>query len=232
MEKCLTQTERQEKKTAIRYLRGELKERLDYLNGEPDNLCKAYQTIIESMQRQIGVKDVVKETHSVLRAEQISFKAMLRIFNFFSELTPDERSVVIEASENGEFDRQLFSSASFFFVLRALHYRYSILGIPSLAGKIDKKRKKKRKTTACQPPSSSFLQYISDSRILDENFFFRISYPSILLIANDCRMNYCYHSYYNPKPHTAYILLYFFKRSFSSSFCFCQFGKRNLLFVL
>ena len=47
MEKCLTQSERQEKKTAIKYLRGELKERLDYLNGEPDNLCKAYQAIIE-----------------------------------------------------------------------------------------------------------------------------------------------------------------------------------------
>ena len=104
MEKCLTQAERQEKKTAIKYLRGELKEHLDYLNGEPDNLCKAYQTIIESMQRQIGAKDVVEETHSVLRTEQIGFKAMLRIFNFFSELTPDERSVVIEASENGEFD--------------------------------------------------------------------------------------------------------------------------------
>lgn len=104
MEKCLTQTERQEKKTAVRYLRGELKERLDYLSGEPDNLCKAYQAIIESMQCQIGAKDVVKETHSVLRAEQISFKAMLRIFNFFSELTPDERNIVIEASENGEFD--------------------------------------------------------------------------------------------------------------------------------
>ena len=29
---------------------------------------------------------------------------MLRIFNFFSELTPDERNVVIEASENGAFD--------------------------------------------------------------------------------------------------------------------------------
>ena len=69
MEKCLTQTERQEKKTAIRYLRGELKERLEYLNGEPDTLCKAYQAIIESMQRQIGAKDVVEETHSVLRAE-------------------------------------------------------------------------------------------------------------------------------------------------------------------
>ena len=33
MEKCLTPEERQEKKTVIRYLRGELKERLDYLNG-------------------------------------------------------------------------------------------------------------------------------------------------------------------------------------------------------
>ena len=104
MKKCLTQTERQEKKPAIRYLRGELKERLDYLNGEPDNLCKAYQAIIESVQRQIGAKDVVEETHSVLRAEQISFKAMLRIFNFFAELTPDERDVAIEASKNGEFD--------------------------------------------------------------------------------------------------------------------------------
>ena len=29
---------------------------------------------------------------------------MLRIFNFFAELTPDERDVVIEASNNGEFD--------------------------------------------------------------------------------------------------------------------------------
>lgn len=104
MEKCLTPEEKKEKKAAIKYLREELKERLEYLNGEPDNLCKAYQAIIESMQCQIGAKDVVKETHSVLRAEQISFKAMLRIFNFFSELTPDERNIVIEASENGEFD--------------------------------------------------------------------------------------------------------------------------------
>lgn len=56
MEKCLTQSERQEKKTAIRYLRGELKERLDCLNGETDNLCKAYQAIIESMQHQLETK--------------------------------------------------------------------------------------------------------------------------------------------------------------------------------
>lgn len=104
MEKCLTPEERQGKEVVIKYLRGELKDRMDYLNGEPDNLCKAYQTIIEFMQRQIGAKDVVEETHSVLCAEQISFKAMLRIFNFFSELTPDERSVIIEASKNGEFD--------------------------------------------------------------------------------------------------------------------------------
>ena len=66
MEKCLTQSERQEKKTAIKYLRGELKERLDYLNGEPDNLCKAYQAIIDSMQHQLETRDIIKETHDFL----------------------------------------------------------------------------------------------------------------------------------------------------------------------
>lgn len=71
MEKCLTQSERQEKKTAIKYLRGELKERLDYLNGEPDNLCKAYQAIIESMQHQVEARDIVKETHDFLNNEKI-----------------------------------------------------------------------------------------------------------------------------------------------------------------
>lgn len=147
MEKCLTQTERQEKKTAIRYLRGELKERLDYLNGEPDNLCKAYQAIIESMQCQIGAKDVVKETHSVLRAEQISFKAMLRIFNFFSELTPDERNIVIEASENGEFDGE-FDGNVF-----TLFFALSFFSILDIKAKIpDSKKGKKQRT-----PAASFF---------------------------------------------------------------------------
>ena len=41
MEKCLTPEERQGKEVVIKYLRGELKDRMDYLNGEPDNLCKA-----------------------------------------------------------------------------------------------------------------------------------------------------------------------------------------------
>ena len=84
MEKCLTQSERQEKKTAIRYLRGELKERLDYLNGEPDNLCKAYQAIIESMQHQLEARDIVKETHDFLNNEKIGFETLIRAFNFFS----------------------------------------------------------------------------------------------------------------------------------------------------
>ena len=90
MEKCLTQSERQEKKTAIRYLRGELKERLDYLNGEPDNLCKAYQAIIESMQHQLEARDIVKETHDFLNNEKIGFETLIRAFNFFSDLTPEE----------------------------------------------------------------------------------------------------------------------------------------------
>lgn len=104
MEKCLTQVERQEKKTAIRYLRGELKERLDYLNGESDNLCKAYQAIIDSMQHQLEARDIVKETHDFLNNEKIGFETLIRAFNFFSDLTPEERDAVIEAYKNDEFN--------------------------------------------------------------------------------------------------------------------------------
>ena len=80
-------SERQEKKTAIRYLRGELKERLDCLNGETDNLCKAYQAIIESMQHQLETRDIVKETHNFLDNEKIGFGTLIRAFNFFSCLS-------------------------------------------------------------------------------------------------------------------------------------------------
>ena len=82
MERCLTPEEKKEKKAAIKYLREELKERLGYLNGEPDNLCKAYQAIIDSMQHQLEVRDI----------------------NFFSDLTPEERDTVIEAYKNNAFN--------------------------------------------------------------------------------------------------------------------------------
>lgn len=104
MEKCLTQSERQEKKTAIKYLRGELKERLDYLNGEPDNLCKAYQAIIDSMQHQLETRDIIKETHDFLSNEKIGFGTLIRAFNFFSDLTQEERNAVIEAYKNNAFN--------------------------------------------------------------------------------------------------------------------------------
>lgn len=107
MEKCLIPEERQGrqgKETAIRYLRGELKERLDSLNGEPDNLCKAYQTIIEFMQHQLEARDIVKETHDFLDNEKIGFETLIRAFNFFSDLTPEERGTVIEAYKNDEFN--------------------------------------------------------------------------------------------------------------------------------
>lgn len=104
MEKCLTQSERQEKKTAIKYLRGELKERLDYLNGEPDNLCKAYQAIIDSMQHQLETRDIIKETHDFLSNEKIRFGTLIRAFNFFSDLTQEERNAVIEAYKNNAFN--------------------------------------------------------------------------------------------------------------------------------
>lgn len=104
MEKCLTPEERQGKEVVIKYLRGELKERLDYLNDEPDNLCKAYQTIIESIQNQLETRDIVKETNDFLHNEKIGFETLIRAFNFFSDLTPEERDIVIEAYKNDEFN--------------------------------------------------------------------------------------------------------------------------------
>lgn len=104
MEKCLTPEERQGKEVVIKYLRGELKDRLDYLNGEPDNLCKAYQAIIESMQHQLEAQDIVKETHNFLDDEKNGFGTLIRAFNFFSDLTPEERDIVIEAYKNDKFN--------------------------------------------------------------------------------------------------------------------------------
>lgn len=105
MEKRLTQTERQAKKTAIIYLRGELKERLDYLNGEPDNLCKAYQAIIESMQNQLGERDIVKETHDFLDSGKIGVETLMQAFSFFSGMTQNEKNQIVKAYKSGEFDR-------------------------------------------------------------------------------------------------------------------------------
>lgn len=104
MERCLTPEEKKEKKAAIKYLREELKERLGYLNGEPDNLCKAYQAIIDSMQHQLEVRDIVKETHDFLDNEKIGFETLIRAFNFFSDLTPEERDTVIAAYKNNAFN--------------------------------------------------------------------------------------------------------------------------------
>lgn len=81
MEKCLTPEERQGKEVVIKYLRGELKDRMDYLNGEPDNLCKAYQTIIESMQHQLEAQDIVKETHNFLDDEKNGFEKFAVAFS-------------------------------------------------------------------------------------------------------------------------------------------------------
>lgn len=104
MEKCLTPEERQGKEVVIRYLRRELKERLDYLNGEPDNLCNAYLAIIESMQSQISKRDVIKETHDFLDSRKIGIETMMQAFSFFSGMTQDEKNQMMKAYKNGEFD--------------------------------------------------------------------------------------------------------------------------------
>lgn len=81
MKKCLISEERQGKEVVIKYLHGELKDRLDCLNGEPDNLCKAYQTIIESMQHQLEAQDIVKETHNFLDDEKNGFEKFAVAFS-------------------------------------------------------------------------------------------------------------------------------------------------------
>lgn len=56
------------------------------------------------MQHQLEVRDIVKETHNFLDNEKIGFETLIRAFNFFSDLTPEERDAVIEAYKNNAFN--------------------------------------------------------------------------------------------------------------------------------
>ena len=105
MKKCLTVEERKEKQVAIKYLFGELYERLEYLDYKPDNLCKAYLAIIESMQNQIGERNIIKETHDFLDSRKIGTETFMQAFSFFFGMTQDEKNQIMKAYKNGEFDR-------------------------------------------------------------------------------------------------------------------------------
>ena len=101
---CLTLEERKEKQVAIKHLYGELYERLEDLGYKPDNLCKAYLAIIESMQNQIGERDIIQETHDFLDSKKIGIETMMQAFSFFSGMTQDEKNLIMKAYKNGEFD--------------------------------------------------------------------------------------------------------------------------------
>ena len=105
MKKCLTPEERKEKQVAIKYLYRELYERLECLDYKPDSLCNAYLTIIESMQNQIGERNIIQETHDFLDSGKIGIETLMQAFSFFSGMTQDEKSQMIKAYKNGEFDR-------------------------------------------------------------------------------------------------------------------------------
>lgn len=105
MEKYLTPEERKEKQVAIKYLYRELYERLECLDYKPDSLCNnAYLTIIESMQNQIGERNIIKETHDFLDSKKIGIETMMQAFSFFSGMTQDEKNQIMKAYKNGEFD--------------------------------------------------------------------------------------------------------------------------------
>lgn len=105
MKKCLTPEERKEKQVAIKYLYRELYERLECLDYNPDSLCNAYLAIIESMQNQLGERDIVKETHDFLDSGKIVVETLMQAFSFFSGMTQDEKNQMIKAYKSGEFDR-------------------------------------------------------------------------------------------------------------------------------
>lgn len=104
MKKCLTSEKRKEKQVAIKYLFRELYERLEYLDYKPDNLCKAYLAIIESMQNQLGERNVIKETHDFLDSRKIGVETFMQAFSFFSGMTQDDKNQIMKAYKNGEFD--------------------------------------------------------------------------------------------------------------------------------
>lgn len=75
---------------------------MDY---KPDNLCKVYLAIIESMQNQLGERDIINETHDFVDLNKIVIEILMQAFSFFSGMTQDEKSQMIKAYKNGEFDR-------------------------------------------------------------------------------------------------------------------------------
>lgn len=74
---------------------------MDY---KPDNLCKAYLAIIESMQNQLGERDVINETHDFVDLNKIGIEILMQAFSFFSGMTQDEKNQIMKAYKNGEFD--------------------------------------------------------------------------------------------------------------------------------
>ena len=80
---CLTLEERKEKQVAIKHLYGELYERLEDLGYKPDNLCKAYLAIIESMQNQLGERDIINEAHDFVDLNKIGIEILMQAFSFF-----------------------------------------------------------------------------------------------------------------------------------------------------
>ena len=104
MKKCLTPEERKEKQVAIKYLYRELYERLECLDYKSDRLCNAYLAIIESMQNQLGERNIIKETHDFLDSRKFGIETMMQEFSFFSGMTQDEKNQMMKAYKNGEFD--------------------------------------------------------------------------------------------------------------------------------
>lgn len=67
---------------------------MDY---KPDNLCKAYLEIIESMQNQLGERDIINETPDFVDLNKIGIEILMQAFSFFSDMAQDEKNLIMKA---------------------------------------------------------------------------------------------------------------------------------------
>lgn len=72
---------------------------------KPDNICKIYLAIIESMQNQLCERDIINETHDFVDINKIGIEILMQAFFFFSGMTQDEKNLIMKAYKNGEFDK-------------------------------------------------------------------------------------------------------------------------------
>lgn len=139
-------------------------------------------------------------TCDFLDSGKIGIETLMQAFSFFSGMTQDEKSQMIKAYKNGEFDRHKGQNfwqqeretagicCIFLFFLLALYFRYSILAFHLLPAKPAKNKRKGRRQL---PANLPLLLFLNTYQILEyltkiSSFAFLISLFSSSLMTAAC----------------------------------------------